>query len=524
MYPTIVEGIDAKCSQAYQLKNPGNGNVSHPILYRCSLFTTVDLPGVFVYISYMSKRQIYLLSPRELSPETIAVVFARTSRSPESFREIASGLNDEASAKFHERWVVGYGHASVAEHAVVHIAIENVSRLAVECIESNRLASYTEKSTRYQKWDTDGFFIPTELDGHPLRERYVNTCKLLFDAYALSLAPLRSNVEATNPRREKESDEAFDRRIRSQYVDSCRFLLPAASLANLGMTANARVLEHAISKMLSHQLAEVQNIGNELKMAAIREVPTLLKYANPLPAHAQVGGDFQDLDRQTSVAAKNDWCQLIGFDPDGENKVLAAVLYRLGGMPYTTALETIRSAKSEQRKSLADSLLGQLGEHDTPPREMEHTAYTFDLILDQGGYGEFKRHRMMTQTPQTLTTRLGYALPRQIVLGGFEQPYRSAMQVAAETYEQLFQWNPQVASYVVPNGYNRRILFSLNLREAFTFCKLRSAANAHYSMRRVAQRVAQEIRRIHPLLAKYMCLPDESCQDIETEYFTTIWG
>ena len=37
--------------------------------------------------------------------------------------------------KFHEKWVVGYGHASVAEHAVLHIAFENVSRLAIESIE-----------------------------------------------------------------------------------------------------------------------------------------------------------------------------------------------------------------------------------------------------------------------------------------------------------------------------------------------------------------------------------------------------
>ena len=92
----------------------------------------------------MPERQVYLLSPKELSPETIAVAFAKTSRSPETFREIADGLTDESSARFHERWVVGYGHASVAEHAVLHIAFENVSRLAVEAIEAPRLASYTE--------------------------------------------------------------------------------------------------------------------------------------------------------------------------------------------------------------------------------------------------------------------------------------------------------------------------------------------------------------------------------------------
>ena len=80
----------------------------------------------------MPERQIYLLSPKEFSPETIAVAFAKTSRSPESFLEIARGLTDEKSAKFHEKWVVGYGHASVAEHAILHIAFENVSRLAIE--------------------------------------------------------------------------------------------------------------------------------------------------------------------------------------------------------------------------------------------------------------------------------------------------------------------------------------------------------------------------------------------------------
>src|SRR5512141_840868 len=109
------------------------------------------------------ERQIYLLNPKELSPETIAVTFAKTSRSPQSFREIAAELTDDKSAQFHEKWVVGYGHSSVAKHAVLHLAVENVSRLAIEALESNRLASYTEKSTRYQKWDSEPFLIPLEL-------------------------------------------------------------------------------------------------------------------------------------------------------------------------------------------------------------------------------------------------------------------------------------------------------------------------------------------------------------------------
>ncbi len=489
----------------------------------------------------MPKRQVYLLSPRQLSPETIAVTFAKTSRSPETFREIAAELSDKQSAQFHEKWVVGYGHASVAEHAVLHIAIENVSRLAVECIESNRLASYTEKSTRYQKWGgkdfllqlslpeivgveserphlkekAEDFFVPPELQKNGARKtKYLETCRELFKTYANSLAPLREAVRKINPPTADETEEAHDRRIRSQYVDACRFLLPAASFANLGMTANARVLEHAISKMLSHPLEEVREIGEEVKGAALVEVPTLVKYAEAVPYLAEIKEGFKRKGARDRKR-EEDWCTLIDYDPEGEVKVLAAALYRFGGMSFEKALKKMRGSNEQKRMEMAESLLGKLDEHDIPLRELEHNGYTFDLILDQGAYVEFKRHRMMTQTPQNLTTRLGYVVPHLVVEAGFEVHYRSAMEAAAETYEKLAGWNPFVASYVVPNGFNRRVLFTMNLREAFAFCQLRASSNAHFSMRRVAQRVAEEIRRVHPLLGKYMRLPKETWQEIE---------
>jgi len=240
----------------------------------------------------MSEREIYLLSPRSLSPETIAVAFAKTSRSPESFRAIAAELSDEKSAQFHEKWVVGYGHASVAEHAVLHIAFENVSRLAIESIEGNRLASYTEKSTRYQKWGSDSFTIPPELEDHPLCGEYVEALRFLFKTYLDSLVPVRNLILEHFPRRADEKDEAWDRRIRSKYVDVCRFILPAASLANVGMTANARALENMIRKMLSHELMEVRQIGERVKEVALSETPTLVKYADAVPYLVETTRDF----------------------------------------------------------------------------------------------------------------------------------------------------------------------------------------------------------------------------------------
>ena len=81
-------------------------------------------------------RRIYSLDARELTEEQIAVAFAMTSRRPEPFDEIAQQVSQEKAADFHERWVLGYGHASVAEHAVLHLAAENISRLACDTLEA----------------------------------------------------------------------------------------------------------------------------------------------------------------------------------------------------------------------------------------------------------------------------------------------------------------------------------------------------------------------------------------------------
>ena len=476
----------------------------------------------------MPERDIYLLSPRLLSPETIAVAFAKTSRSPESFREIAAELSDESSAKFHEKWVVGYGHASVAEHAVLHIAFENVSRVAIETIEGNRLASYTEKSTRYQKWGMDDFTIPPELDGHPLRDEFVNTVRLLFSTYADSLDPVKNLIVERSPRRENESDEAYDRRIRSQYVDRCRFLLPAAANANVGMTANARIIEMTIRKMLSHPLAEVRQIGERLKEVSKTETPTLVKYADAneysVETVKQLEGRRLKVEGQRSKVEgqRSDWCSLIDYDKDGEKKILAAALYRFDEVPFADALKYVKSLKKKERETLAETLLGKLGKYDTPLRELEYSICTFDLVMDQGAYAEFKRHRMMTQTPQRLTTRLGWTTPLLITEAGFGSRYEAAMEAASKMYEKLHAFNPDVAQYIVPNGFNRRVLAQFNLREAFAFCQLRSAANAHFSIRRVAQKIYEDISRVHPLLSKYMKLREETWQSVEENYFSKI--
>jgi thymidylate synthase ThyX len=465
-----------------------------------------------------------LLDPKTLSPETIAVTFAKTSRSPQSFREIASELTEEKSAQFHEKWVVGYGHASVAEHAVLHIAIENVSRLAVESIQSNRLASYTEKSTRYQKWSVDSFFTPPEVEGSTYFEQYQALCRHLFVTYLEGLEVVQKQVASELPR--LESDSAWERAVRTSALDVCRYLLPAAALANLGMTANARVLEHAISKMLSSPLTEVQQIGQEVRAVAQVETPTLVKYANPVPYLKKAQLDFVQAacDLPTCKVDASNWMSLLEYDPLAENKVLAAVLFRFGMADYTCCYQSVRELSDDQRQELVQKLLGSMGVFDNPLRELEHAVYRFEIVMDQGAYAEFKRHRMMSLTTQGLGTLHGYAVPSLIQRSGFGKLFCTALERADALYRSLAQWNPSVAAYITPNAFNRRVLVTLNLRQAFHLCALRSAPKAHFAVRRVAQRIAQEIRRVHPTLAAFLRVDgSETWQGIERDYFDKVY-
>jgi len=463
-------------------------------------------------------RDIYLLSPKQLAPEVIAVAFAKTSRSPESFREIATGLTDESSAQFHERWVVGYGHASVAEHAVLHLAFENVSRLALEAIENNRLAAFTEKSTRYQVFERDGYYTPEAVTHSQHADRYHRTMAMLFDVYSASIEPLRTYIISQFPRRADEDAKKYDARIRSKYIDNCRFLLPTATLANVGMTANARVLEHAIKKMLSHPLQEVREIGEETKRVAQAEVPTLVKYAEHSDYLSKIFGtrplvsDFQAPNSNTPLT-------LVDYDGEAEERFVAARLYWLGQTDYISALQCAQAMSGAELERMVHDALTGMGEFDIPLRELEHITMTFDCVLDWGAWYELKRHRMMTLTPQPLDVQLGYAVPLAFEEAKFVARYRQAMDTAAETFLAVAADLADEAAYVFPNAFNRRVLITLNLREAFHFCRLRSAPHAHFSIRRIAIRMFELIREVYPAFAHFMRCPDAPSSDHLTREF-----
>ena len=456
--------------------------------------------------------RVYPLDAHKLTEEEIAVAFAMTSRRPEPFDEIADQVSQEKAADFHERWVLGYGHASVAEHAVVHLAVENISRVACDTLEDNRLASYTEKSSRYQVMPPDYFHVPWELEAHPESQAaYLAVCSGLFGSYQRLLDGCMEYLRGAYPQREGERDGAYNLRLRRSATDSCRSALPAATLTNVGITANARTLEHAISKLMSSGLAEERKLGHELREQGRLITPTLIKYADRKEyLESTLRRDWQlGLPIYAGPTSPTFTARLVHFDPQAEEKVAAAILFQLSSGDYHSAWQQAQEMEAEERLQLIDRLMENLGDHDAPIREFELVDYTFEFTMDYGAYREFKRHRMQSYFPQALNVDLDYKMPELLAEAGLESEFRSAMELSQEGYRQVSRFSPAVAQYLVTHGHYRRVISKLNLRECYHLFKLRSSRQAHDSIREPiieAMRLAVETQ---PQLFRWLRLRDQ---------------
>jgi thymidylate synthase ThyX len=491
-------------------------------------FTQEEITILNKHVSNIDKN-IYVIY--NLPPEVIAVLFGYVSRNPLSFREnllkLIKGKEldigrlidifgnqgfdyseaKEKARQFHERWIVGYGHSSVAEHAVASIAIEDVSILATKVIEDNRLASYTEKSTRYQIFDRNRYHKPKKIMDSSHGKLFEKTCNHFFDTYNEIIPKMIKFVKEKYPKT-KDIDEKFYESIsKARACDIVRYILPAATLTNLAMTANARTLEHAITKLLSHPLDEMRDIGELMKQEVLKIIPTLVRYADYNSYIIETNEAMEKLTKKIvklNHVIENQLVNLVEFDPEADDKLVTAILYRYSKYPYNQIKDLVKKMSQNEREKVVDEFLKRMEKHDPPMRELEHINYTFDILVDYGAFRDIQRHRICTQTNQELTVEHGFDIPQEIIEAGFKDKFEECMRMAVEAFNKISKDFPKEVQYVVPLAFKKRTLFTWNLRELDHFIKLRSSKEGHASYRKIAQQVFDEIEKVHPFLARYI--------------------
>ena len=446
--------------------------------------------------------RVYPLDNMGLTQEQMAVVFAMTSRSPDPFDTIAQRVSEERATDFHERWVLDYGHASVAEHAVIHLAVENISRVACDALEDNRLASYTEKSSRYQVIQPGDYHAPQELSNPDVRQYYRDTINQLFNTYGQLIEKSTKWLNGQHPKQDNETQNAYNLRIRRMATDACRNVLPAAILTNVGLTANARTLEHAISKLLSSDLDETIALGHTVRDQARQTVPTLVKYAdyNPYLAGRQLGNINHILphDAEYGVPAQ---ATLVDCQDDPTVKLATALLYRNSAGSYADLNHHVRALTLQARADIVADACRDFGRHDQLPREFETATYSFEFTIDYGAMREFNRHRMMTRVHRPLTTRMGTRMPTLMTQAGLEAPFQKATAAAEELFNVLENAHGHnVAQYAVSHAHLQPVLATMNLRQLAHIIALRTSPRAHEAISAPVAMAASLAQQTHPEL------------------------
>ncbi len=490
-------------------------------------------------------------------PEVVrGALFSRYSRSDKSLRRIlldefiqapesgfqaivATSADDAASQvvavrqaeAFYERVLIGYGDDSVAELGGAHIACESVSNIAAKALEESRIGlSPLEKSTRYVAFNRKvggryRYLREATIMASPHAAAFELAMDNLFDTYAALIEPVLAAVRAHSPRENGVSERAYASATRAKALDLLRGLLPMATLTNVGLFGNGRAFEYLLTRLYASPLVELTGLAGAMQRALDDQIPSFVKRAK-----SQRGRDHQQYLRATQQAVRalveematghgaesESSVQLIAFDPDAEQRVVAAILYPHLDVALAEARTLAEEMPANERAALIRTYTGERGSRfHRPGRAFEEARYTFDVLADIGAYRDLQRHRMLTQERQRFGIRHGYVVPPEIDEFGLGAPFRAALERAGEVAAAIAAELPEQSQYAVPLAYRVRWRITMNLREVYHLCELRSTPQGHPGYRRVAQEMYRQVAAVHPILAEGMRFVDMADYPLE---------
>ena len=498
-------------------------------------FTNVDKP-VFALVNL---------------PETVkGALFARYSRAAKPLRKlfhdefyaaaagapVDSTVGLERADRLYQRVFNEYGDDSVAQLGGVHLAVEDASNVLTKILERGRLMAYLEQSTRYipyteRRGDAWRYLVPAELEGHPLRERYIATLNAAFETYAKWIEPMRVWFEHRYPKAVGDSDGVYRSAIRAKALDTLRGLLPAATQSNVGMYGTGQAYEALLLRMRAHPLAEARATA-DLMLAELRKViPAFLSRVDQPDRGDRWSRYFIETRERTAEIAQRldvagghvpqpaDEVTLTDFDPDGEIKVTAAALYASSSLSDRELMERVRRMSVEDRAEVLRAYVGdRSNRRHKPGRAFERTGYRFDVLTDYGAFRDLQRHRLMTIDWQALSPHHGYTQPDALVEAGGDAEWRAVMDQAADLHEALVAAGlPAVAPYAVPMAYRVRFVMDMNARQAMHVIELRTQPAGHPAYRRVCQQMHRLIDTFaeHHAIAASMTFVDHSVIELE---------
>jgi thymidylate synthase ThyX len=490
-------------------------------------------------------------------PEVVkGALFARYSRSPKSLRrlfldefvgdlDISGDISLDATVgleraeQLYEKVFVEYGDDSVAQLGGVHLACEQSSNVLSKVLEWGRLMAYLEQSTRYIAYDNRldsghyRYFRPAEILDSQYGARYVGDMDRVFDTYGELMPTMRAWVAERFPQQAGDTDFVYRQAVKAKSLDALRGLLPAASLSNIGLYGTGQSYEQLLLRMRAHPLPEARTYADMMLSELRKVIPSFLQRVDV----AERGGEWTSylsatrdatarvVDRlwpegQPSSATDQPEPEvtLLDFDPEGEEKVLAAACFSTLRCSENEARRRVRLLSHDERVALLAAYVGdRRNRRHRPGRAFERTDYRFELVTDYGAFRDLQRHRMLTIEWQRLGIDLGYDMPEIVAEAGLGEGYTDAIERAEDLYRTLAPQFGEQATYAVALAHRIRYVMQFNAREAMHLIELRSGSQGHPAYRRVAQQMHHAIAEGagHRALADAMTFVDHESTDLE---------
>jgi len=462
-------------------------------------------------------RDIYTVS--NIPEEVIAVIFAYVSRSPKSFRDNIGvvideeQLGQERASKFHEKWVLNYGHASVAEHAAVHMGIENVSRLFSSVLElSNEYLSFTEYSQRYQKPVKGDFYIPAELNGNAdLKSEFRDICNKQYDIYTELNDKLFEYLKETVPTPDGTEERIHHRALEKVAFEDARYALNLATTTNLGMTGNARAIEDSLSVMLSSRYGEIRERAGEIKEEVKFSVPTLIKYANENDYITGTRKSNEALGKSYSNNKKKDidGCEvniIKGQDVSEEQAlkdILTAILFEHSDLSYKEITDQVSGKSTAEMLPLFKTTVNNIRKYDNPLNVFKLVKYEAEFVISEACWHQLLRHRKVDWIYKEPSISDGVTIPPNIADSGTAGLLSEAIKLSEDFYHKLTGQGLEIpAAYIVTNAHNRRLIGKFDLWELYHLINLRMSEGAQWDIKNVTTILADKLSGIHPNLVK----------------------
>ena len=252
------------------------------------------------------------------------------------------------------------------------------------------------------------------------------------------------------PKQPGDSDFVYKQTIKAKACDTVRGLLPAATLSNVGIYGTGQAFEALLLRMRAHPLPEAQMYA-QLMLDELRKViPSFLVRVDRSDRGgawsaylADTRNDTADLVQRLFGAdepAPTDEVTLLDWDPEGEDKVLAAICYPHAHLPEAQLLERVRRLPADDRVALMHAYVGdRTNRRHKPGRAFERTGYRFDVLGDYGAFRDLQRHRMLTIEWQQLTPHHGFDVPEAVHDAGLATRYDDAMERSRDLYDALVE-------------------------------------------------------------------------------------